>query len=646
MERGADFPPGQGESDGMGFWTRRLAPLVWIAVMWPPPTLAAGVAVGLLPPSYHRDDAPDPAAIKRGTEIYSQICSACHEQGLGRAPQRDMLRYMTPESVDRALTEGVMRAQAAGLSAEDIRMVSEYIADRKMGEKPIPPLMCKAGASPFLTAEPPPFSGWGLTPDNSHAIPTRVAGIGRADVARLKLKWALVYPAAVRARSQPAVAGGAIFVGSHNGDVFALDRATGCARWIYRAAAEVRTGIVVSPWRVHDAVIRPTLYFGDIVGNIYAVNARTGALVWKFRADPHPSVTITATPVLHGHRLYVGVSSLEEGRPSDPHYECCTFRGSVLAVDAATGDPIWRTYMTDPPTPQGVNSVGARRLGPSGVAIWSSLAVDEKRGRLYVDTGDNYSSPASKFSDAIVALDMKTGAIDWSYQALSTDVWNLACSQADLSNCPSEKGPDFDFGAGVVLGHASDGHDYVLAGQKSGTVFAVDPDTGALKWKTKVGRGGLVGGVHFGMAQVGDTLYVPVSDLPDGRVYDEPARPGLYALDIRTGKYVWKAPATDVCGGKPLCHPGYGAAITATPELVFAGSDDGHLRIYDAADGKVLWDFDTDRPATGVNGALGHGGAMGGGSAPIAYKGDLVVNSGYAFIGAMPGNLLLVFGAR
>jgi polyvinyl alcohol dehydrogenase (cytochrome) len=272
--------------------------------------------------------------------------------------------------------------------------------------------------------------------------------------------------------------------------------------------------------------------------------------------------------------------------------------------------------------------------------------VDEKRGRLYVDTGDSYSSPGSKFSDAIVALDMKTGAIDWSYQGMAKDVWNYACFLPDTVDCPPEKGSDFDFGAGVVLGHASDGRDYVLAGQKSGMVFAVDPDSGALKWKTKVGRGGMLGGIHFGMATVGDTLFVPISDRPDGNTYAEPGRPGLYALDIRTGKYLWQSPLQDACGGKPLCQPGYAAAITATPELVFAGSTDGHLRTHDAADGKVLWDFDTTRSFTGVNGAVGHGGSMAGGPAPIPYKGDLVVNSGYGFVGTMAGNVLLVFGTK
>jgi polyvinyl alcohol dehydrogenase (cytochrome) len=613
-------------------------------------TMAASLAPALLAaapaPSLQPGGKLDPATTKRGAEIYASVCSACHEQGLNRAPQRTMLSLMTPEAIDVALTSGVMQAQGSGLSAADKRMIAEYLAGRPMGAGVKPPLMCKAGASPFDIAEPPPFSGWGLTPASTHAIPTRVAGIDPANVGTLKLKWALAFPNAVRARSQPAIAGGAIFVGSHDGTVFALDRLTGCARWTFRAAAEVRTGIVVSPWRAGDATARPALYFGDLVGNLYAINARTGALIWRTRADDHPNVTVTATPAVYDGRIYAPVSSLEEARAPDPKYECCTFRGSVVALDAADGKMLWRTYMTDPPAPQGVNAAGAKRFGPSGVALWNSPAIDVKRDRLYIGTGDNYSDPPSPYSDAILALDLKTGGVVWAYQASDKDAWNVACGAPDQTNCPGSAGPDFDFGAGVVLAHASNGRDYVLAGQKSGVLFAIDPGDGKLAWKLKVGRGGVKAGIHFGLAVAGDTVFVPVSDVPDDRTYSDPARPGLYAIDIRTGKFRWEAPAPDVCGDKPFCHPGYAAAITATPQLVIAGADDGHLRIFDAATGKVLWDYDTYRSFTTVNGAEAHGGAMGGGAGPVAFKGEVISNSGYGFAGAMPGNALLVFEAK
>jgi polyvinyl alcohol dehydrogenase (cytochrome) len=594
-------------------------------------------------------DMDDPAKAGRGGEVYAAACGSCHDEGVNRAPQRSMLALMPPESIHRALTEGVMKpmAEDAGLSAEDMLAVATFLSKtHQLGKgAPSAPLMCAAGASPFDANEPPPFAGWGLDPGNAHRIDTSVAGLDRAGVGKLKLKWAFAYPAAVRARSQPGIAGGALYVGGNDGTVFALDRATGCARWTFHASAEVRTAIVVAPWRAGDAAADPLAYFGDLVGNVYAIKARTGELVWKTRPEDHPNATVTAAPVLHRGRLYVSGSSLEKIR-IEATYECCRFRGSVTALDAATGEQIWKTHTVDEPTLQGVNKAGAQMWGPSGASVWNSPAIDEKRNRLYIGTGNNYSSPPSAMSDSIIAMDLDTGRIAWHYQATAEDAWNVACHQPDTTLCPKENGPDVDFGAGTIYATASDGRDYVLAGQKAGTVYGIDPDTGKPRWTTQIGRGGIVGGVHFGMALVGDTLFVPIADAPDARQkeYKVPPNPGLYAVDIKTGAMVWEAPSKDVCPpGKEFCYPGYSGAIAATPELVLAGSHDGHLRIYDAASGEVLWDLDTARDFAAVNGATATGGSMSGGSAPLAYRGLLIFNTGYGFARKMPGNALLVF---
>ena len=591
----------------------------------------------------------DAATAGKGGEVYTGLCGACHEQGLNRAPQRAMLSLMTPESIYRALTEGVMKEQAdaAELTDGDRKAVAEYLSKRKFGtaDKIAPPLMCKAGVSDFDVAQPPVFPGWGLEARNTHFIDTKTAGIDKANVGKLTLKWSLAFPNAVRSRSQPALAAGAIFVGSHDGTVFALDRETGCARWTFHASAEVRTGIVVAPWTKGDTAADPLMYFGDLVGNVYAVKARTGEQVWKIRPGDHPNITITAAPVLYKDKLYVPVSSLEEAR-IDPKYECCTFRGSIVALNPADGTEIWRTYMVDEPQERGVNAAGAKQFGPSGVALWNTPAIDEKRGRLIIATGDNYSSPATPLSDALVAMDLDTGKIAWSHQVTEDDVWNGACEAADKTNCPKEDGPDFDFGAGPALVTASDGRDYVLAGQKSSIMYGFDAEDGKLVWKHKIGRGGVVAGIHFGIATAGDTVFAPVSDVPDGNKYPDEARPGMYALSIKTGDYVWQAPSEDVCGGKQFCHPGYSGAITATPDLVLAGANDGHIRAFDTGSGKVLWDFDTVKDFTTVNGTVAKGGSMGGGTAPIAHDGLLIVNSGYGFAGKMPGNVLLVFEVK
>ena len=282
------------------------------------------------------------------------------------------------------------------------------------------------------------------------------------------------------------------------------------------------------------------------------------------RADAHPSAILTGTPSLHDGTLYVPVSSNEEAFATSPAYACCDFRGSVVALDARTGREKWRTWLVDEAAKVGVSKDGPDQLGPSGVAVWNSPAIDAKRGQLYVATGDNYSLPASNMSDAVVALDLATGRIRWHNQVLSGDAWNVACAMKTSASCPDETAPDFDFGAGTVLASGKDGRELVLAGQKSGWVFGFDPASGKLAWKTRVGRGSAGGGVHFGMAADGGVLFVPVVDNAFYGPEDFPASPGLYALDIATGQFVWKAPSPAKCESLTRCHAGYGGSITAT----------------------------------------------------------------------------------
>jgi polyvinyl alcohol dehydrogenase (cytochrome) len=256
------------------------------------------------------------------------------------------------------------------------------------------------------------------------------------------------------------------------------------------------------------------------------------------------------------------------------------------------------------------------------------------------------SSPATQTSDAILALDLATGAVKWSHQATANDVWNTACDTVHDDSCPPEKGPDFDFGAGTLLFTAPGQRDLVIGGQKSGVVHALDPDTGALVWKTRVGRGGIQGGVHFGMAADASTIYVPITDMADGRTYDSPARPGLHALNALTGEERWYSSPPDACGGRPFCHPGISQAVTLLGDLVAAGGMDGVLRIHAAESGDVLWSYDTAREHVTLTGDVATGGSLGGAAAPIAQDGLLVVSSGYGIYNHMPGNLLLVFSAR
>jgi polyvinyl alcohol dehydrogenase (cytochrome) len=582
-----------------------------------------------------------------GKSLYAEHCASCHDGAVAKAPHRDMLALMTPAAVLHSLEGGVMQAQAAALAPEQRAALAEYVTGRSLrepGPRPLP--SCGPERSGFDLARAPRASGWGQDLANTRAIPAASAGLARADLPRLALKWAAAFPGANRLRSQPAFAGGALIVGSHSGEVYALDLATGCARWRFAASGEVRTGFAITAWRAGDASARPRVFFGDVLGNVYALELATGALAWRARADEHPSATITGTPALYDGRLYVPISSLEVALAVDPKYECCTGRGSVAAYDAASGAPLWKTpTIAEPAVVQSQNRSGTDMYGPSGATVWNTPTIDAARGQLYIGTGENMSSPATLTSDAILALDLATGAVRWSYQATPNDVWNTACDTTTPDSCPPEKGPDFDFGAGTLL-HTSEAGDLVIGGQKSGDVHALDPDTGELVWKARVGRGGIQGGVHFGMAADADTVYVPITDMADGRSYDRPARPGLHALAAPTGEQRWYAPAPDVCRGRRFCHPGISQAITLIGELVAAGGMDGVLRLHAAGTGEVLWSYDTAREHTTVSGDVASGGSLGGAAGPVAQDGLLVVSSGYGIYNHMPGNLLLVFEAE
>jgi polyvinyl alcohol dehydrogenase (cytochrome) len=353
-------------------------------------------------------------------------------------------------------------------------------------------------------------------------------------------------------------------------------------------------------------------------------------------------------------RLFVPVSSLEVVAALDPAYSCCTFRGSLVALDAVSGEQIWKSHTIDnEPADAGKTSAGTTILAPSGAPIWNSPTVDLKRGLIYAGTGENYSSPADGNSDAIMAFDMETGARSWVSQQTSGDAWNTGCLiefTTDDANCPEENGPDYDFAASPILISLADGRDVVVGGQKSGAVMAIDPDSGQTLWKTQVGRGGVQGGVHFGMAAEGSRIYAPINDMtyPEDLTrykFKTPAKPGLYALDAESGGLIWSSPAPDVCGDLQDCDPGISHAISAIPGAVIAGHMDGRLRIYASESGEVLWELNTLQDFDTVSGEKARGGSFSGPGA-IVSDGMIYVNSGYGIYNHMAGNVLLAIGPR
>lgn len=605
----------------------------------PPPAKVGGERITSTDELQSRDGPTIDVDKHPGKGLFTGNCAGCHNGGVPKAPQQVWLEMMAPDAVLAAMNGGIMRQQAASLSALERQQIAEYLARKPLADyrPPAAPAACSISYARFNEAAAPARVGWGH--DNSRFIPASVAGLTTAQVPSLKLKWAFAYPAAQRARSQPSVGWGAVFVGSQDGTVYALDLATGCKRWSFRASAEVRTAIVADP-----ATRR--LYFGDILARAYALDAMTGKLVWKAKVDDHPNATITGTPTIGDGQLFVPVSSLEVTAAADPAYPCCTFRGSVTALDLATGAQRWKRHSVPAPAvSQGTTAAGTSIMGPSGAPVWGSPTYDKARNRVYFGSGENYSSPADGNSDAVFAVDARTGTQLWVTQFTKDDAWNVGCMMGN-DNCPKEKGPDLDVATSVLVVPIGDGKTMLVAGQKSAATYGLDPDTGRIVWKTVLGHGGTQGGVHFGMAAEGRVVYVPINDMADtrdGRTYDESIRgAGIHAIDAADGHVLWHALADNVCGKKANCDPGISSAVTAGPGYVLAGHLDGRFRAYDGASGKTLWSHDTTQTVKTVSGAQAHGGGLSGPGATIA-DGHVVVNSGYGLYYHMPGNLLMVF---
>jgi len=438
---------------------------------------------------------------------------------------------------------------------------------------------------------------------------------------------------------QPTVVGGRVFVASATGEVYALDAGAGCTVWSLHVGTPVRTAITIG-----SAAHGSAAYFGDISGVVHAVDADTGAELWHVRVDPHPNARITGAPVLFGNRLLVPVSSFEEGPAADPAYACCTFRGSVVALDAASGRLLWkRRTIARRPRPYNRKGDPTVLEGPAGGAVWNAPTIDPMRGVLYVGTGNDYTDIDAPTTDAVLAIDVADGRIRWARQLTAHDDWASGCTLGGA--CPVHAGEDADFAASTILLSLPSGQRVLVAGQKSGIVYGLDPDAGGrVLWKRRVGAGGVFGGIEWGMAAIGSTVFVPISDSMPTRSTDMP-RPGLGAIDAATGKLLWWAPAPrPTCAwGSDDCRSALSQAVTTVAGTVFAGSQDGHLRAYDAHDGKVIWDFDTARHVPAVNAESAHGGSLDAGG-PVVAGGMVFVNSGYGQFLGRGGDALFAFG--
>jgi polyvinyl alcohol dehydrogenase (cytochrome) len=565
-----------------------------------------------------------------GEALFATRCASCHQAaGESRAPSPDALRQRSPESIVDALTGGAMRYQGLSLSGGERRAIAEHLTGARVGSSSRDPNAGRCAKTPHFTtaSSTPQWNGWGPTARNTHVVSREVAGLTADDLPKLTLKWAFGFADATSAWAQPTVVDRRLFVGSQNGIVSALDAEQGCVIWTFDARGGVRTSISIGDGRA---------YFADQMGHAYAVSADTGALVWSRRVDDHPLVRITGSPTLFEGRLYVPTSSYEEAGKA-PDYPCCTFRGSIVALDARTGEEVWRTFVIqEAPRVLGKNARGVESLGPSGGAIWSAPTIDAKRRLLYAATGNTYSGTTQPATDAIVALELGSGRVVWTRQLHGDDVFGCRVGEP---NCPERAGPDFDFGASPALVTLPGGRDVLIVGQKSGIGYALNPDQeGAVQWQYRAGRGGALGGIEWGVAADAQLAYFPVADV------GSPQPGGLHAVSIATGERAWLAPP-----GPLLCRAGRGctaaqsAAITVIPGAVLSGAFDGGLRAFSSSDGTKLWEFDTNREFLTINGVRARGGSLNG-PAPVVVNGFIYVSSGdYR---GRPGNVLLALSAR
>jgi polyvinyl alcohol dehydrogenase (cytochrome) len=589
--------------------------------------LLAVFAFGL---AWAADAGPDGAA------LYKTRCAICHEAAnqQGRTPKREELAAKTPEAILSAMFGGAMEIQATGLSRDEGRAIARFLTGKDLSATgDVVTGMCSAPAKKFSLASSD-WNGWGAEVDNSRfqAKP----GLSADDVPKLKLKWAFGFPGDTRATAQPTVAGGRVFVGSAAGTVYSLDASTGCVYWAFKADSGVRTSVAIAKLKNG----RYAAYFGDLRAQAYGVDAETGTALWKTKLENHPAARITGAPVFYEGKLLVPVASIEEASGRAADYECCTFRGSLASLDAETGKVNWKSFsVLDPPKATRKNKVGTQLYGPAGAAIWSAPTVDVKRKLVYAATGDSYTDVDIHTSDAIVAFHLDTGSLAWVSQVTPKDNFIVGCPQSP--NCPEDLGPDYDFGSAPILKNIGGGKQMIVAAQKSGVVWGLDPDQkGKIVWQTKVGAGSALGGVEWGHAADNENTYAAVSD---SIVPRKDAQPGISALKLGTGEKVWATPAPTVkCPPGQACMGAQSAAVSVIPGAVFSGALNGHFRAYSTKTGEIIWDFDTARTYDTVNQVTAKGGSINGAGPTIA-NGIVYTNSGYQGFGGTAGNVLLAF---
>jgi len=574
-----------------------------------------------------------------GKQLTENNCVACHEdKSLNLASIETMALGTQRELVD-VMTKGKMQEQAKHLSKAEINKIATFISSTEQ----LSLLRCSRQLVDSDLRQGSDWTSKGNGPLNKRY--QKNSNINSSNIKKLKLKWSFRLKG-YDARSQPIAIGNLILVATKD-TLYALDADTGCAFWTFKSPS----GFRVSP--AFDKESGPYVFAVDQELISYKVDLLKGELVWKTQLPRESEWNLSSGSIsLVGSHLIIPISTVETIAPLNPTYECCTTSGGIAKLDIETGEVIWYHRIEKPAEVVGkVKFTRTKKYAPSGSAVWNTPGIDLTRGLVFFGTGQSLQSPASQFSDAIIALDLNSGKRVWSTQTLAGDAYNVACEvpMARQWGCPEENGPDYDFGASVIKSFTSEKKEIFLAGQKSGWAFGMNAINGDIIWKNRIGRGGTLGGIHTGMATDDERLYVTNSDREVGRKYDWDPKPGVYALNIDSGEIIWTFPFDNDCkkrnevtDGNGNCFKGFSAPPSIGSDVVYAGTLDGRLYGIGKESGKYLWEFDTLQFFQTVNGTRAFGGSMDI-AGPVVTKDQLIVVSGYGTHGQFPGNVLLVF---
>ena len=596
-------------------------------------------------------NAPNPAL--PGKAIYDSTCAACHDNpGQTRAATFEHITSLPPAQLTQVLTEGVMKPMAANLDQRQLRSLVEYLSSGQTAAAPAnwaEAMLCPAGDRTVATSGPVAFPGFTVDPHATRSMSARQAGLTKAQMGRLEVAWAVGFPQTTSLGTGVAVIGDTAFV-TAAGKLFALDAAKGCARWVKPIASR-------NTPTVADIEGKKALLVATPKGDVLAIDAASGDTIWSATGRPSNGVgNIRGGVTVYRDKVIVPISASGVGTAMNATFECCSGHGAVVALSLKDGRKLWEYHtMKEAEYTGAVSKTGVKQKGPSGAPIWSLPTIDEARNRVIVSTGENTSHPGTDTSDAIIALDLDTGKVAWRFQAMASDVWNMACNDREMQksgpNCAvlyGGAGRDFDFGATPVLIKGVNGKDVVIGGQKSGHVWALDAATGKVLWSTRMGEGTTLGGIHWGVAADSKVAYVPVADsLFTEAELPVKGKPGLYAYRLTDGKLLWsQTPSVDCPAARAAqvvnCKTkfGYSAAPLVVDGAVVVATLDGKIVVVDGKSGAVMKTVDTIGTMPTVNGIAGHGGSIDS-HAISAGDGMVFVTSGYGAFAQTPGNVLV-----